>query len=154
LTDTKAAIIHFCNYQERCSKEVKGKLLELGCTAKEIAEYVDELTTIGLLDDARYAKAISRGKFRLLHWGKVKIRHFLQQQQIPSNIIAEGFKEINDDEYRATLRHLMLQKTNELRPKNPPQMMRVKIIRYLIQKGFEQDLVRETMRTVMNDEEI
>ena len=69
----------FCAYQDRCHSEVRSKLLKLHVYGDDLEEIMAELIQDNFLDELRYAKSFARGKFRMNHWGKHKIRNELQR---------------------------------------------------------------------------
>src|ERR1700744_1921057 len=104
--DTKAAIYHYCNYQERCHAEVRNKLYELGCTTPEVEENIADLVIANVLNEERYAKSFARGHFRMKQWGKQKIIQHLQRNKISAYCIKKGLLELDADEYDKVLRKL------------------------------------------------
>lgn len=146
--ETLAAITHYCQYQERCHKEVRNKLYELGCTTPEVEEHIASLIEAGLLNEERYARAYTRGKFRMLHWGRIKIMYELKQKQIAPYCIKKGMLEIEEEEYINTLRHLASQKIKQYKSKTPAAK-KAGLYAYLIQKGYERNLVEIVAKEVL-----
>ena len=124
--EVTAAIEHYCRYQERCHKEVRNKLYELGCKTPEVEEHIAELIEKDLLNEERYARAIARGKFRMLQWGKIKIVQQLKFQQISEYCIKKGLSEIDEDEYQQTAKELAAKKSRELRGEKKQYILKQK----------------------------
>ena len=80
-TGTEAAILHYCKYQERCHAEVRNKLYELGLTTPEVEHQLADLIETGVLNEERFARSFARGKFRMLHWGREKIKQQLKAKK-------------------------------------------------------------------------
>ena len=139
--ETKEAIIHYCRYQERCHSEVKTKLYELGCTKITEDEYMLMLLQMDLLNEERFARSFARGKFNLLKWGKVKIKQQLKFRKISDYLINKALTEIDSVRYEHIIRQLAERKLHELRNEKALQSKKLKLFRYLIQKGFERDIV-------------
>ena len=95
---------HYCGYQERCRSEVKSKLYELGIAEKEHDEIISILIEDNRLDEERFAIAYVGGKFRIKHWGRIKIKYALRQKQINEKYINEALKQIDEKEYRVALK--------------------------------------------------
>lgn len=146
--DAKSSIWRYCNYQERSHNEVRSKLYELGCKTSEVEALMAELIEAGLLNEERYAKAIVRGKFRMKHWGRNKIIQQLKSQQISGYCIQQALKEIDAAEYYTALQNLALKKWKELRTEANPQVKKAKLYRYLLQKGFENDLIYDVFKEI------
>lgn len=143
------SITHYCRYQERCHKEVRNKLYELGCTTPDVEAYLSALIEAGLLNEERYARTYARGKFRMLHWGRVKIISQLQFSQVSPYCIKKGLQEIDEEEYLSVLQRLAKRKWDELRKVPNAHTRRSKVQYYLRQKGFENDLIMEAFNKVI-----
>lgn len=132
-----AAITHYCQYQERCQKEVRNKLYELGSYKEEVEELVAKMVELGLVNEERYARAIARGKFRMKQWGKQKIVQALKFDQISDYCIKKALTEIDEDEYEATLKKLLDKKWGELKGEKNIFIKKKKAYNYMVQKGYE-----------------
>lgn len=150
--DVKAAIFHYCNYQERSHKEVRNKLYELGCKTYEVEQYLSELIEAELLNEQRYAQAIARGRFRLKGWGRNKIVAHLKLQNVSEYCIKKGLQEIDEEEYLNTLERLMCKKLLELRSERDHFRKRAKLYAYLLQKGYESRIITEVYQKLIADE--
>jgi regulatory protein len=140
-SEAKQRIYRFCAYQERSHKEVKNKLYELGLNRDEVEALITDLITEGFLNEERFAKAFAGGKFRMKQWGRVKIEHALQAKGLTPNCIKAGLKEIEGESYYETLRELVIKKSDQLSDCADQFVKRDKVATYLIQKGYEPDLV-------------
>lgn len=140
---TKAA--KYCAYQERSQQQVRDKLYEYGLYSDEVEEIIAWLITENFINEERFASSYARGKFNLKHWGKVKIRIGLKQHQISDYCINKALKEINTEDYLLTLNQLIEKKQAQLGSINPFEKKQ-KIARYLIGKGFESELVWESLQ--------
>lgn len=148
--DAKSAIYHYCNYQDRCHAEVRNKLYELGCTTPEVEELIANLIEAGLLNEERYARSYARGKFRTLKWGRTKIIQQLKLHKISDYCIRKGMSEIDADEYDNVLTKLAEKKWQELRSEKNIFARRKKVYRYLLQKGYEADMVQAVIHKMVN----
>jgi regulatory protein len=132
---------HYCGYQERCHSEVREKLYSLGVFKKEHDAIIATLIEGDYLDEERFAIAFAGGKFRLKQWGRVKIKYELKQKQVSEYSIKKALHQIKEDEYQATLKKMADEKYASL--KDEQYLVRKKkTIDYLLQRGFEMDLVR------------
>lgn len=145
----KVKLYRYCVYQERCHQEVKQKLSELGLWGDEAEEIVTHLVQEGFLNEERFAKAYASGKFRLKHWGRLKIVRELEQRGLSIHCINAGLNEISESDYRQTILMLLAKKASVADASNL-YTLRDKIAKSVIQKGFEPELVwtllKETMR--------
>ena len=145
-----AKICRYCAYQERSHQEVRNKLFEYGLHTDEVDELLTRLITEGFLNEERFAKAFSGGKFRIKKWGRMKIQRELAQRGLTENCIARGIKEIDPAGYIRTLKEVIRKKAGQLQEPNGFKK-RDKIARFAISKGYEPDLVWEELKALLPD---
>ncbi len=143
--ETIAAITRYCRYQERCHSEVRNKLYELGCNTRLVEETIADLVTQNLLNEERFARAFARGRFRMKYWGREKIKQELKLRKISDYCIKKGLSEIDLEEYDLILNKLLDKKIKELSPQKNQSILYFKVFRYIIQKGYERDIVIELL---------
>lgn len=135
---------HYCAYQERCHSEVKEKLYSLGVWKKDHDEIVATLIEENYLNEERFAIAFAGGKWRMKQWGRIKIKYELKQKQVSDYCIKKALKQIDEEEYLLGLKNLAAGKYAAL--KNEQYLVRKKkTMDYLINRGFEMDLVTTEM---------
>jgi regulatory protein len=145
--EIKAAIINYCRYQERCHAEVRNKLYELGCTTTIVNEYMATLIEMDLLNEERFARSFARGKFRMKQWGREKIKQQLKHKRISDYCIKKAMTEIDSELYDAALKKLADRKIMEIRGDRSVNSRKAKLYRYLLQKGFERDLIMDVIKS-------
>lgn len=138
----KAAM--FCAYQERTQQEVRERLTEWGVFTDDAEAIIAELIQQNYLNEERFAKSFAGGKFRVKGWGKRKIKQHLQQRGISGYNLEQAMKEIAPDDYRTTLSDLLDKKRRSIRDDNP-LVVKQKLIRYALSKGYESDLVWQVL---------
>lgn len=140
-------IAAYCAYQERCKSEIRAKAEEYGYPSEKVDLLLQRLSLEGFLNENRFASAFVRGKFSIKKWGKVRIRQELKLREIPEIYIKSALNEINDEEYWETLIYLTQRKW---RLTNEPHLLKkkAKVQRFLMFRGFEQDLIKEAMEKV------
>ncbi len=127
------------NVRERCTKELRERLVRCGFTDSEAAEAVDAAQRCGLVSDAAYASALIRGKTRA-GWGREKILARLREMHISEATIescAEDFA--SPDEERA--RAMADLESHPSRSANP----KASLVRRLVNKGYSFGLSREVV---------
>jgi regulatory protein len=144
----KQKALRYCAYQERCHQDVKNKLYELGLRTDEVDELLTYLITEGFLNEERFAKSYAGGKFRIKKWGKIKITHALEAKGLTRNCIKIGLREIDEVDYAQTLEGLLKSKLSEIAEPNP-FVAKDKASKYVIQKGFEPELVWRTLKLIL-----
>lgn len=137
---------HYCAYQERCHSEVKEKLYGFGLRKVEVEELLSTLIEEDYLNEERYAVQFTGGRFRMKHWGRVKIKYELKQKQVSEYVIKKAMKVIDEKDYMATLYKLYEQKEKLLSSEKNQFTKKRKLQDYLLQKGFESALIRELLR--------
>lgn len=130
----------FCAYQERTQQEVRDRLKDWGVWGDDAEEIIAELIVQNYLNEERFAKSFAGGKFRVKGWGKRKIQQHLKQRGISGYNLDQALKEIEPDDYRQTLTDLLDKKRRSLHDDNP-LVVKQKLIRYAMSKGYESDLI-------------
>jgi regulatory protein len=146
--EAREKIQQYCAYQERCHQEVRNKLYEYGLHRNDVDEILSELITDGFLNEERFAKAFAGGKFRMKKWGRIKITNALQMKGVSSNCILLALKEIDESSYCSTLRELLAVKSQLLEPDND-YIVRDRLSRYAIRKGYEPEMVWQQINDLM-----
>ncbi len=140
---------NFCTLQDRCQFDVIQKMKEWGLLELTQDHILEILITDKFIDEERYAQSFCRGKFRIKKWGRIKITNELRKKQISNICINKGLNEIEDEEYEILLNNLLEKKNNSLKDKNH-FVRKKKIASFLIQRGFEGNLVWDKIREFSN----
>ena len=140
-------IKHFCAYQERSHKETKEKLYSFGLRKNDTESLLSFLIEENYLNEERYAVHFSGGRFRLKHWGRVKIAYELKQKQVSPYNIKRALLSISEEEYLQMLQKVAAQKW-ELLKEETFLLRKSKLIQYLLQKGYEQPLIQQTLKDI------
>lgn len=136
---------HYCAYQDRCHGEVVDKLRTLKMTSDEIDQIVVHLITENFLNEERFACSFARGKYRIKHWGRMRIIRELQLRHITKYNIERGLKEIDPAEYLENF-HVLAEKIWEQLTEKNLQKKKKKWCDYFFRKGFESNLVYEKLQ--------
>ena len=81
-------------------------------------------------------------------WGRKKIMYALREKKVSDFCIKKALAAINEDDYEKTL-HDLAEKKLELLKAEAPMDRRKKAIDYLLQKGFEHELVNKTVSSLL-----
>jgi regulatory protein len=145
-------IRYFCSYRERSEMEARQKLRAMQVPKARIGNILKQLKEEGFISDERFAKAYVRGKWKVNHWGRIKITLGLRGMRIPEKFIVAAMEEIDDDAYRNILEELIRKKSAELSPKHGEKNnsgktlnFRDKLFNFALGKGYESDLIREIL---------
>ncbi|ARK10488.1 regulatory protein RecX [Fibrivirga algicola] len=146
LKDALRKAASFCAYQERTQQEVRKRLDAWDIYGDDAEEIIAELITQGFLSEERFATAFAGGKFRIKGWGKRKITQELAQRGITGYNLNKALAEIKPDDYRGKLTDLLEKKRRQVRDDNP-LVVKQKLARYALSKGYEPALVWEVLGT-------
>jgi regulatory protein len=136
----------YCAYQERCHKEVKQKIFDLGIYGEDVDQIIASLIEDNFVNEMRFTEMYVGGKFRVKKWGKYKIIKELKFRYISEYCIKRAIKsEISDEDYYNTLVQLLEKKEPLIREPNKFKR-KAKLAKYIIDKGFESPLVWETIK--------
>lgn len=144
--EIKEKLANYCVYQDRCHWDVEKKMREFVLIPEAKDEILIYLIQNNFLNEERFVKSFVRGRFNQKKWGRNKIRMALRQRKIPDNLIAIGFKEIDEDEYLEVLKELFEKKQAELSSERDSFKRKGKIRNYLMQRGFENELIYDLFR--------
>jgi len=133
----------YCAYQERCHKEVKDKLYGFGLNKKEVDGILSQLIEENYLNEERFAIQFAGGRFRIKHWGRVKIKYELKQKQVSDYCIRKALAAIDEGDYKKAAQKLFDEKLRTLKSEKNIFIKKRKLQDYLLQKGYETDLIRK-----------
>ncbi len=132
--------LKWCAYQERSQQDVRDKLYDYGLHEREVEELISRLIQEGFLNEERFAIAFAGGKFRILGWGKVKIKLALKQKRVSDYCIKKALSQIDDTAYIEKLKKVVLKRSKEIKEKDTFKR-NYKLAQYALSRGFEQDIV-------------
>lgn len=140
---------HYCGYQERSHLEVKEKLYSFGLHKQQVEELLSQLIEENYLNEERYAVQFAGGRFRLKHWGRVKIKYELKQKRVSEYCIKKAMKEIDEGDYLKTLETLAQKKWVSVKGEGVNHYVKLsKTTDYLLQKGYEPDLIKQALARI------
>lgn len=140
-------IKQYCAYQERSHSEVKEKLYSYGLIKIDVEDIISKLIEDNYLNEERFAIQFAGGKFRIKHWGKVKIKYELKQKNVSDYCIKKALATIDKSDYSKTLYRLAELKLKTLQSEKNSYTKKRKLQDHLLMKGYETDIVR----TVVNE---
>ena len=148
ITDEKVALAkaeHFCAYQERAQQEVRDKLYEWGLWTDAVENTISQLITTNYLNEERFAKAYTQGKFKQKAWGRIKIKQGLKLKKVSDVLIKKALQTIDADDYLQTL-HKVLAKKAPLVKEKTAYKRHYKLQQYAMGRGFEADLIADVLK--------
>ena len=73
---------YYCSYQERCHSEVFNKIMKLTTNIGDANNIITKLIDDGYLNETRFCKEYSIGKFKHKNWGKNRIISELKKRKL------------------------------------------------------------------------
>ena len=140
----------YCAYQDRCINDLNKQYDKYKLAETLRKKITQRMISEGFINEERYVRSYVYGKLRNNYWGKLKITYALKQKEINNNLIQKVIDEVKESEYTFLISDLIQKKATSVR-ETDPYIRKNKIARFLIQKGFESDLV---WRSINNLEEI
>lgn len=141
----KEKLAKYCAYQDRCLWEIENKLKQYNLSREEKDEIIVFLVQNNFLNEERFVKNYIKSKFNQKHWGRIKIKYHLFQKNINSKLIDKELQLIDEENYLKTIREIIIKKYNSLL-KEEDIIKKKKIFNYLIQKGYEGELILQIIK--------
>ena len=131
---------YYCSYQERCHSEVFNKIMKLTTDYKDANSVITKLIDDGYLNETRFCKEFSIGKFKHKNWGKNRIISELKKRKISIKNIEIGLMEIDEYIYLKKFNELFEKQLDKHNRKNDVYTKK-KIFNYFHYRGWEKDLI-------------
>ena len=136
----------YCQYQERCIKEVRNKLFSLKATNKTADKILQSLIDNDYLNEDRYAKMFIQGKLRIKKWGRIKLKYELRLKGIDIKIINEHINQINEEDYIKYFNEFSTSKIKFL--KGSKDQKKRSFINYFTYRGWENSLIYQKLKDI------
>lgn len=144
--EIKQKLVNYCVYQDRSHSEVEQKMKEYMLIPEAKEEILVFLIQENYLNEERFAKSYSRGKFYIKKWGRNKIKNSLFQKGISEKLIQKSFEEIDENDYEKILLDL-IEKTIITYKELKDYQKKQKLIKFLISKGYEYELILKILES-------
>ena len=127
----------YCSYQDRCRSEVKRKLLTWGARVEQIEQIISYLKQEKYIDEERFARSFVRARYLYKKWGRRKIYAYLKNKEVEDSIVNEALKEIDEEQYKANLVHILTKKNEELSSTLTTFDRKQKLYAFAQSRGYE-----------------
>ena len=148
LDEARKKLEYYCAYQERCHKEVEQKLRDMKMIPEARNIIILHLLENNYLNEERFAKTFTRGKFRIKKWGRRRLTIELRKKDVSKVNINLALKEIDETEYIEVFNELSEKKANSLRENSKLKKKR-KLQDYLLYRGWETHLVYDKVNELI-----
>ena len=135
----------YCTYRERCHYEVRSKILSYKVYGEHLEKIIDQLIEEDYLNELRYARSYVRGKYRMNKWGRYSILRGLRSKSISAYCINKAMEEIDPDEYRENLEHLISRFQNRQKTPFTREELNSRTVQFLYGKGYEKELIIQAL---------
>lgn len=137
------ASLNLLKYRPRSELELKQRLLRKGFLPGVIEKTLKHLKDLSLIDDRAFASMWTDS--RKANKSRRLIRLELQRKGISRDVAQQVTSGIDEESSALALAR---KKARSLKGK-PPREFQGKIVTYLLQKGFNYDISKRTVRTVL-----
>ena len=142
-------MLRYCSYQERSVYDVKKRLDKYHVDDLLAKQIIATLNAEGFLNEKRFAETYTSGKLRSNSWGKIKIIQGLRERSIDNQTIEQAIESIDKSEYHQIIEKLIEKKLKTLQDTDA-YIIKNKVARYMIGKGFESHLVWEEINNQLD----
>lgn len=136
-----ARLEELCARSEQSSHDLRQKLVRWGVEPAAAEEVMASLIDRRFVDDARFARAYVRDKYRFDRWGRMKIVSGLIAKRINREIIDEALQEIDVREYARNCFRLLQAKLRQLPDGLERYEQRQRLLRFGAGRGYEAALI-------------
>ena len=126
----------YCAYRERCKSEIINKIKSLNGEIY-LEEILNKLKEDNFWSEDRFISQYILDKFELSNWGFIKIIIGLKQRMISESQYEILLPIISTEDYNAKIDFLINRKRAYFSDEESPYVVKDKIYKYLLQKGFE-----------------
>lgn len=147
---SKAAAL--CVKQEMCVSQIRAKLDRWLVEPEAQERIIARLVAERYIDEARFAVAYARDKFRYNGWGPMRIDRQLRLLHIADAHRRAALEELPAQEQTDTLARLLEKKAPGVKGKTAYER-RGKLIRFALGRGFEMDDILKHLPKELGDED-
>lgn len=136
--------LSYLSFQMRSEHEIQQKLLKEEYGEAVIAEAIQKLIRIGLLDDQMYSKALADTKKKTSKKGPRAIIQDLKQKGIAPKLQQEMLDDFSEEEQLEMALDLAEKKVRQEKNKTPNQVKQ-KIQEFLMRKGYDYSIIQQVI---------
>ena len=133
-----------CAQAEHCQQEMRDKMRRWEMAPEVQERVIARLIKERYIDDERYARAFVKDKIRYNKWGRRKVQQGLWMKHIDDDIQQRVLSEVDDTEYLAVLKPLLIQKAKSIKAENDYELTQ-KLVRFALGRGFTYDIIRQCL---------
>ncbi len=150
LSSAKNTALRFLSHRARSEREVRDKLREKEFGDEEISKTLDDLRSLGLLDDAAFARSYIRHQLAIRPKGKLALTRQLLLLGVQKNVIEEAlsdaFEETSQEDAARMAADKFLKKSSASRM--DPKQLKQKLAAFLGRRGFTWDVISNVTKGI------
>jgi regulatory protein len=148
----KETAYRYLAFRSRSEKEVSDHLSRKGFSPEEIQEVMEHLRHQKWLDDAQFAQSWIRYRQKISPRGPSALRWELRRKGVEETIIEQSLESFGEGEELASAQKLALKKWKQYHQLPLPEAQQ-KLVRYLQQRGFSREVIRQTLQFLKEHQE-
>jgi len=139
--------LHLLKYRPRTESEIRSRLLKKSISPQVVEEVIERLKRNQMLDDHRFTIEWIENRSELRPRGRRLLEFELRKHGVDQEIIQDSLAEIDDEQlaYQAAARRVRKYQDLEW------SEFRIKLARYLSQRGFQYDTIRDVTNQIWNE---
>lgn len=134
-----------CAQSEQCTYDLRQKLYRWGISSPDSDKIIKQLIRTRFVDDARFAVAYCRDKYRFNRWGRIKIVYGLRSKHIQSCDITSAIETIDAEEYEEILVSVIKSKASMTKDVDTYEG-RTRLFRSVASRGYEPSLIAQIIK--------
>ncbi len=136
--------MNILSYRDRSKKEIRDKLVLKGYNPTVVETVIGDLTSVGLVDEKRFARAWIRDRLQVAHKGKRIAQLELVKKGVPKDTIAEAFNEEPADEEAIALE--VVAKYGKRLKNLEPRKRKKRLYDLLLRRGFSFNTIQTVLK--------
>jgi regulatory protein len=130
--------------------ELTRRLTRHGSEARHVAVAIERLTAAGLLNDAEFARSLTRSRVRSRGASARRVKQELSRYGVAADVAAEAVDEVFVDEQvdEATVAEQLARRRAATMRGLDPMVRRRRLYAYLARRGYDADDVRRAVEAV------
>jgi regulatory protein len=130
--------------------ELSRRLTRTGAEARHVAVTIERLTAIGALNDAEYARSLTRSRVRSRGTSARRVKQELWRQGVAADVAADAVEAVFVEEAvdeSATVERLARRRAEALSGLDPA-VRRRRLYAYLARRGYDSDDIRRALEAI------
>ena len=141
--DAYELAVRALSQKERSTSELATWLAQRDVAPADIESVIDRLTSIGELDDERFARLFAEDKMELSGWGSERVREALLARGVASEHIEAALAGDSEDVQIDRAGDLLVRRGRSI----DSEAEKISALGYLTRRGYPYDIAHEAIRS-------